>query len=198
MWPENYSANSAQKVWAAKFAARHPERRRARPVVVQVRPRRADLRLHRLASSSSAKTPYAALHDIDANKPGGSIKIRVKTYAHSLKLHEERLEEFARRTERVDQAIASKRVELLRLKAQQVAAWGSPTGGAHEHAASVAAIAAPLVRLRADRSLARRTSTAGRPWMGLFTSCSSERSGKTAASCGSVRSRHVRMRSETP
>ena len=24
VWPENYSANSAQKVWAVKFAARHP------------------------------------------------------------------------------------------------------------------------------------------------------------------------------
>jgi predicted nucleotide-binding protein (sugar kinase/HSP70/actin superfamily) len=24
VWPENYSANSVQKVWAAKFAARHP------------------------------------------------------------------------------------------------------------------------------------------------------------------------------
>ncbi len=24
VWPENYSSNSAQKVWAAKFAARHP------------------------------------------------------------------------------------------------------------------------------------------------------------------------------
>jgi len=40
-----------------------------------------------------SKTPYAALHDIDANKPSGSIKIRVKTYAHALKLHEERLED---------------------------------------------------------------------------------------------------------
>ena len=39
----------------------------------------------------ASKTPYAALHDIDANKPSGSIKIRVKTYAHALKLHEERL-----------------------------------------------------------------------------------------------------------
>ena len=38
-------------------------------------------------------TPYAALHDIDANKPGGSIKIRVKTYAHSLRLQQERLED---------------------------------------------------------------------------------------------------------
>ena len=24
VWPENYSTNSVQKVWAAKFAARHP------------------------------------------------------------------------------------------------------------------------------------------------------------------------------
>ena len=47
VWPENYSVNSAQKVWAASFAAHHPN------VVVldlsslQVRPRRADLRPHR-------------------------------------------------------------------------------------------------------------------------------------------------------
>ena len=46
---------------------------------------------------NASKTPYAALHDIDANKPSGSIKIRVKTYAHALKLHEERLEDAAKR-----------------------------------------------------------------------------------------------------
>ena len=63
---------------------------------VQVRPRRADLRPHRQIIATAA-TPYSALHDIDANKPGGSIKIRVKTYAHTLKLHEERLEDTAQR-----------------------------------------------------------------------------------------------------
>ena len=48
VWPENYSVNSAQKVWGAVFAAHHPN------VVVldlsslQVRSRRADLRAHRL------------------------------------------------------------------------------------------------------------------------------------------------------
>ena len=47
VWPENYSANSVQKVWAAKFAARHPEHRRARSLELQVRPRRADLRADR-------------------------------------------------------------------------------------------------------------------------------------------------------
>ena len=49
---------------------------------------------------SASATPYAALHDIDANKPGGSIKIRVKTYAHSLKLHEEALEDAAEEARR--------------------------------------------------------------------------------------------------
>ena len=31
------------------------------------------------------------LHDLDANKPGGSILIRVRTYIHKLKLVEEEL-----------------------------------------------------------------------------------------------------------
>ena len=53
------------------------ERRGARSVELQVRPRRADLRLIDSIISSSG-TPYSALHDIDANKPGGSIKIRVQ------------------------------------------------------------------------------------------------------------------------
>ena len=72
-----------------------PERGAARSVELQVRPRRADLRHRRQHRDSASATPYAALHDIDANKPGGSIKIRVKTYAHSLKLHEEALEDAA-------------------------------------------------------------------------------------------------------
>jgi predicted nucleotide-binding protein (sugar kinase/HSP70/actin superfamily) len=90
VWPENYSANSATKVWAAKFAARHPQRGRCSTC------RRSSAATTRrptassTASSRTSATPYQALHDIDANKPGGSIKIRVKTYAHALKLHEER------------------------------------------------------------------------------------------------------------
>jgi predicted nucleotide-binding protein (sugar kinase/HSP70/actin superfamily) len=64
--------------------------------------------------------PYAALHDIDANKPGGSIKIRVKTYAHSLKLHEEALEDAARKKAELAQRIEEKRLELLRLKKAQL------------------------------------------------------------------------------
>ena len=62
---------------------------------------------------STAKIPYAALHDIDANKPGGSIKIRVKTYAHTLKLVEEQLADADRKRAELARRIAEKRAELL-------------------------------------------------------------------------------------
>jgi hypothetical protein len=71
---------------------------------------------------STSATPYSALHDIDANKPGGSIKIRVKTYAHSLKLHEERLDDVARRRAELQGRLEAKRLELLELKQRQLAA----------------------------------------------------------------------------
>ena len=88
VWAENFSTNSAQKVWAAKFAARHPN------VAV------LDLSSFKCGHDAptygiidriigASKTPHLTLHDIDANKPGGSIKIRVKTFAYTL-------EEYAR------------------------------------------------------------------------------------------------------
>jgi predicted CoA-substrate-specific enzyme activase len=119
VWPENYSANSAQKVWAASFAAHHPN-----VVVLDLSSFKCghDAPTYGLIDSiiDASKTPYAALHDIDANKPGGSIKIRVKTYAHSLKLHEERLQDSARRKEQLAVAIDTKRLELLELKKKQL------------------------------------------------------------------------------
>jgi len=121
VWPENYSANSAQKVWAASFAAHHPN-----VVVLDLSSFKCghDAPTYGLIDSiiDASKTPYAALHDIDANKPGGSIKIRVKTYAHSLKLHEERLQDSARRKEELVHAIDKKRLELLELKKKQLEA----------------------------------------------------------------------------
>jgi activator of 2-hydroxyglutaryl-CoA dehydratase/predicted nucleotide-binding protein (sugar kinase/HSP70/actin superfamily) len=90
VWPENYAAATVQKVWAAKFAARHPN------VAV------LDLSSFKCGNDSPAfglidrivaisRTPYLALHDLDANKPGGSIKIRVQTFAYTLALYQERV-----------------------------------------------------------------------------------------------------------
>lgn len=112
VWPENFSSNSVQKVWAAKFAARHPN-----VAVLDLSSFKCghDAPTYGLIDSiiSAAGTPFSALHDIDANKPSGSIKIRVKTYAHSLGLHEERLQDLARKKIELQQRLEQKRAELL-------------------------------------------------------------------------------------
>jgi predicted nucleotide-binding protein (sugar kinase/HSP70/actin superfamily) len=122
VWPENYSVNSAQKVWAAIFAARHPN-----VVALDLSSFKCghDSPIYGLVDSiiEASKTPYAALHDIDANKPAGSIKIRVKTYAHALKLHEERLRDARTKRDELAHAIEKKRLELLELKQKQMAAY---------------------------------------------------------------------------
>jgi len=118
VWPENYSVNSAQKVWGAVFAAHHPN-----VVVLDLSSFKCghDAPIYGLIDSiiEKSKTPYAALHDIDANKPSGSIKIRVKTYAHALKLHEERLQDASQKKDELLHRIDQKRLELLELKAKQ-------------------------------------------------------------------------------
>ena len=108
MWPENYSTNCVQKVWAAKFAARHPN-----VVVLDLSSFKCghDAPTYGLIDSiiASAGTPYSALHDIDANKPGGSIKIRVKTYAHTLMLLEEKLEDHGGEASRARSGASTRR-----------------------------------------------------------------------------------------
>jgi hypothetical protein len=108
-------------VWAATFAAHHPN-----VVVLDLSSFKCghDAPTFGLIDSivNASKTPYAALHDIDANKPSGSIKIRVKTYAHALKLHEERLEDAANKKQQLEEALGRKKLELLELRASQLAA----------------------------------------------------------------------------
>jgi predicted CoA-substrate-specific enzyme activase len=119
VWPENYSANSSQKVWGAVFAAHHPN-----VAVLDLSSFKCghDAPTYGLIDSilHAAKTPTAALHDLDANKPGGSIKIRVKTYAHSLRLQTERLEDMSSKRRALELSIERKRLELLELKARQL------------------------------------------------------------------------------
>jgi activator of 2-hydroxyglutaryl-CoA dehydratase/predicted nucleotide-binding protein (sugar kinase/HSP70/actin superfamily) len=120
VWPENYSANSAQKVWATKFASRHPN-----VALLDLSSFKCghDSPTYGIIDSivSASATPYAALHDIDANKPGGSIKIRVKTYAHTLKLHEEAIEDAAKKRGELVFSLEQKRLELLEQKRIQLA-----------------------------------------------------------------------------
>jgi activator of 2-hydroxyglutaryl-CoA dehydratase/predicted nucleotide-binding protein (sugar kinase/HSP70/actin superfamily) len=131
VWPENYSTNSVQKVWAAKFAARHPN-----VVVLDLSSFKCghDAPTYGIIDSiiNSSGTPYSALHDIDANKPGGSIKIRVKTYAHTLKLHEERLADEASRRGELQKRIETKRRELLTARREKLREWSDKDPKARE------------------------------------------------------------------
>jgi predicted nucleotide-binding protein (sugar kinase/HSP70/actin superfamily) len=112
VWPENYSANSAQKVWAAKLGARHPN-----IALLDFSSFKCghDAPTYGLIDAivAAAGAPYAALHDLDANKPGSSLKIRVKTYHHTLELRQEALEDAARRERELALSLAQKRLELL-------------------------------------------------------------------------------------
>ncbi|MBI3865842.1 MAG: CoA activase [Planctomycetia bacterium] len=112
VWPENYSTNSAQKVWAAKFAARHPN-----VAVLDLSSFKCghDAPTYGLIDSiiRASSTPYMALHDLDANKPAGSLKIRVKTYGYTLARYEEDLRKRAARMSELERRVAEKRRALL-------------------------------------------------------------------------------------
>jgi len=83
VWAENFSTNSAQKVWAAKFAARH---RNVAALDISSFKCGHDAPTYSIIDKilGASRTPHLTLHDVDANKPGGSIKIRVKTFAYTL------------------------------------------------------------------------------------------------------------------
>ncbi len=119
VWPENYSTNSAQKVWAAKFAARHPNL-----AVLDLSNFKCgyDAPIYGLIDNilSTSRTPYSALHDLDANKPGGSIQIRVKTYAHRLSRYGEELSDLAARQSTLEKLMAAKRQEFQESKKRLV------------------------------------------------------------------------------
>lgn len=112
VWPENYSTNSVQKVWAAKFAARHPH-----VAVLDLSSFKCghDAPTYGLIDSiiQSSDTPYMALHDLDANKPAGSLKIRVKTYAYTLNRYEEKLADTAQRWSQLERNVRNRRRELV-------------------------------------------------------------------------------------
>lgn len=119
IWPENYSVNSVQKVWAAKFAARHPN-----VAVLDLSSFKCghDAPTYGLIDRimEASGSPYSALHDIDANKPSGSIKIRVKTYGYTLRLAEEKLEDQARKQRELERAVVEKRLALLEAAPEKI------------------------------------------------------------------------------
>jgi predicted nucleotide-binding protein (sugar kinase/HSP70/actin superfamily) len=86
VWKHTFSANSAIKLWAAKFTARHPNL-----IAVELSNFKCGhdapiySTVERIIEYSG--TPYFAFKDIDENRPAGSIKLRVETIDYFLKEH---------------------------------------------------------------------------------------------------------------
>ncbi len=90
VWKNAYSGSTNQKIWAAKFTARHPNL-----VALEVSNFKCghDAPIYSVIESiiESSGTPYFAFKDLDENKPTGSIKIRVETIDYFLKRYQEDL-----------------------------------------------------------------------------------------------------------
>ncbi len=90
VWKNAYSASTNQKIWAAKFTARHPNL-----VALEVSNFKCghDAPIYTVIEDiiESSGTPYFAFKDLDENKPTGSIKIRVETIDYFLKRYREDL-----------------------------------------------------------------------------------------------------------
>ena len=87
-WKNSYSENTSQKMWAAKYTARHPNL-----VALELSSFKCghDAPIYSAVEETVTKsgTPYFSFKDIDENKPTGSIKIRVETIGYFLKRYRE-------------------------------------------------------------------------------------------------------------
>jgi predicted CoA-substrate-specific enzyme activase len=87
-WKNSYSENTSQKVWAAKYTARHPNL-----VALELSSFKCghDAPIYTVVEETVTKsgTPYFSFKDIDENKPSGSIRIRVETIGYFLKRYRE-------------------------------------------------------------------------------------------------------------
>jgi predicted nucleotide-binding protein (sugar kinase/HSP70/actin superfamily) len=88
VWKNSYSENTTQKIWAAKYTARHPNL-----VALELSSFKCghDAPVYTAVEETVTKsgTPYFSFKDIDENKPAGSIKIRVETISYFLKRYRE-------------------------------------------------------------------------------------------------------------
>jgi activator of 2-hydroxyglutaryl-CoA dehydratase/predicted nucleotide-binding protein (sugar kinase/HSP70/actin superfamily) len=113
VWKHSFAASSNLKIWAGKFAARHPNL-----VAVELSNFKCghDAPIYATIEEiiEKAGTPYFGFKDIDENKPAGAIKLRLETIDYSLKRAREELLDRGRRAERVERWLAAYEKRLRR------------------------------------------------------------------------------------
>jgi len=84
VWKHSFSASTSQKVWAAKFVARHPNL-----IGIEVSNFKCghDAPAYQLLQAilEGAGKPYFAFRDLDENKPAASMRIRIETIDYYLR-----------------------------------------------------------------------------------------------------------------
>jgi predicted nucleotide-binding protein (sugar kinase/HSP70/actin superfamily) len=90
VWKTANSASSNHKIWAAKFAARHPNL-----VAVEISSFKCghDAPIYSVIEQivERSGTPYFSFKDMDENRPANTIKLRVETIDYFLKRYREDL-----------------------------------------------------------------------------------------------------------
>ena len=111
VWKNSYSENTSQKVWAAKYTARHPNL-----VALELSSFKCghDAPIYTVVEEIITKSgsPYFSFKDIDENKPAGSIKIRVETIGYFLKRYREDLVIRKRKERQIEQQLKEFEVRL--------------------------------------------------------------------------------------
>ncbi len=120
VWKNAYSENSSKKVWGAKYVARHPNL-----VAIDLSSFKCghDAPIYNTIENiiEASNTPYFTFHDIDENKPTGSIKIRVETIDYFLARYQEHLQKRKTSETELQQMVAAyrKHLEATSAKAQE-------------------------------------------------------------------------------
>ncbi len=112
VWKNSYSENTNQKVWAAKYTARHPNL-----VALELSSFKCghDAPIYSAIEEivETSGTPYFSFKDIDENKPTGSIKIRVETIGYFLRRYQDDLRREKGKRMKVAERIRQYQDELM-------------------------------------------------------------------------------------
>ena len=117
VWKNCYSENSSKKVCGAKYVARHPNL-----VAIDLSSFKCghDAPIYNTVENiiEVSNTPYFTFHDIDENKPSGSIKIRVETIDYFLQRYQEHLKRQQNSEGELQQQVEAYKAHLRRASAK--------------------------------------------------------------------------------
>src|SRR5246127_5150620 len=112
-WKNSYSCSTNHKVWAAKFAARHPNL-----VALEISSFKCghDAPIYGVIEGiiEQSGTPYFCFKDLDENKPSGSIRIRVETIDYFLRRYREEVIRKRKAEQDIEAQLAALEAQLRR------------------------------------------------------------------------------------